>query len=96
MNNKTFSRWHRFDMNGVKYISNTEVDKHPEPLEQEGFTIWKRGTGPHSPEALKNVQEGLRKACLGVPKTPEQKEKYREAAYKRHEKKKMLKNTQGF
>ena len=79
MNNKTFSRWHRFDMNGVKYISNTEVDKHPEPLEQEGFTIWKRGTGPHSPEALKNVQEGLRKACLGVPKTPEQKEKMRQA-----------------
>lgn len=79
MNNKTFSRWHRFDTNGVKHICNCDVFKHPEPLEQDGYTPWRRGTGPHTPEGLKNVQNGLRKACLGVPKTPEQKEKMRQA-----------------
>jgi hypothetical protein len=56
-----------------------DVDKHPEPLQCDGFTEWKRGTGPHSPEALKNIQEGLRKACLGVPKKESTKQKMRQA-----------------
>jgi hypothetical protein len=76
---KHYSRWHRFDNNGVKYIMKCDVDKHPEPLQCEGFTQWTRGTGPHSPEALKNIQEGLRKACLGVPKKESTKQKMRNA-----------------
>lgn len=79
MKDKKYSRWHRFDDNGVKYITQCDVELHPEPLQQEGFTEWRRGTGPHSPDVLLRVQEGLRRACLGVPKTPEQKEKMRQA-----------------
>jgi hypothetical protein len=36
-----------------------------------------RGTGPFEAQALHNVAEGIRRACKGVPKTPEQKEKMR-------------------
>jgi hypothetical protein len=38
-----------------------------------------RGTGPFEAQALKNVTDGLRRACKGVPKTPEQKQKMRDA-----------------
>lgn len=76
---KQYSRWHRYDTNGVKYIIKCDVDKYPEPLNQTGFTEWKRGTGPHSEEALKNVVAGIRKACLGVPKKESTKEKMRQA-----------------
>ena len=77
MKQKSYMRYHRFDTNNIKYIKRFElhevVPSEPEP----GFTAWTRGTGPHSPEALNNVINGVRKACLGVPKTTEQKQKMR-------------------
>jgi hypothetical protein len=75
-----YSRWHRYDTNNIKYITQCDVDKHPEPLSQEGYTDWKRGTGPHSPEAYLNVSAGIRRACLGVAKTEATKQKMREAS----------------
>lgn len=74
-----YSRWHRYDMNNVKYITHCDVDKHPDPINQEGYTNWKRGTGPHSPEAYLKVSEGIRKACTGIAKTETTKEKMRQA-----------------
>jgi len=72
-------RYHRYDQNNTKYIKRFELDNLPNDIAEHGYTVWRRGTGPHNPEALNNVQNGVRKACLGVPKTPEQREKMRQA-----------------
>lgn len=77
MKELNYSRWHRYDMNNVKYIVKCDVDKHPIPLHEEGFTEWRRGTGPHSPVAYQNVANGVRKACKGVPKPQSTKDKMR-------------------
>ena len=45
----------------------------------EGYTEWVKGTGPHSEEAYQKVSEGIRRACKGVPKSAEQKQKMRQA-----------------
>jgi hypothetical protein len=70
-----YSRWHRYDKNNIKYIVRCELDKHPEPLQEENYTEWCRGTGPHSEIGYQNVVSGIRKACSGVAKTPETKHK---------------------
>lgn len=74
-----YSRWHRFDSNGVKYIRQFNIDEVPNPISQDGYTPWKRGTGPHSFETLSNLRTGVQNACKGKPKTKEQKEKMRQA-----------------
>jgi len=78
MKTKSYMRYHRYDQNNVKYIKRFELNETI-PIADVGFTEWIRGTGPHSPEALINVTEGLRRACLGVPKSEEQKQKMRDA-----------------
>ena len=78
MKHKSYMRYHRFDSNHIKYIKRFELGATiPEP--EHGFTPWIRGTGPHDPIALNNVINGVRKACVGIPKSPEQKEKMRQA-----------------
>lgn len=72
-----YSRWHRFDNNGVKHIKRFELNEKPNPISEPGYTDWHRGTGPHSEQALTNLRVAVQKACKGVPKTPEQKEKMR-------------------
>jgi len=72
-----YSRWHRFDSNGVKHIKRFGIEEIPTPLQEQGYTQWTRGTGPHSPEALHNLRIAVQRACKGVPKSPEQKEKMR-------------------
>jgi hypothetical protein len=76
---QTYSRWHRFDTNGVKYIKKFQLNERPNPISQEGYTDWNRGTGPHSAETLHNLTIALQKACKGVPKSKETKEKMRQA-----------------
>ena len=78
MKHKSYMRYHRFDTNNVKYIKRFELNETI-PETEPGYTAWTRGTGPHNQEALNNVRNGVRKACVGVPKTPEQKEKMRQA-----------------
>ncbi len=70
-------RYHRYDQNNVKYIKRFELNEIVPTTADEGFTEWIRGTGPFAPQALHNVAEGIRRACTGVPKTPEQKQKMR-------------------
>lgn len=70
-----WSRWHRFDKNGAKYIRKFGINETPNPLIEPGYTEWRRGTGPLEDEHYKNVTNGVRNACLGVPKTEEQKHK---------------------
>jgi hypothetical protein len=78
MKQKSYMRYHRFDSNNTKYIKRFELGATiPEP--DIGYTPWIRGTGPHHAEALNNVRNGVRKACVGIPKSPEQKEKMRQA-----------------
>lgn len=72
-----WSRWHRFDSNGAKYIKKFELNETPDPLIEEGYTEWKRGTGPMSPEHYKNLTDAVRAFSAGVPKSEEQKEKMR-------------------
>lgn len=72
-------RYHRYDQNNVKYIKRFELNDVVPTVADPGYTVWTRGTGPHSETALINVAEGVRRACLGVPKPPEQREKMRQA-----------------
>ena len=74
----SYMRYHRYDTNNVKYIKRFELGATiPQP--EQGYTEWVRGTGPHDPIALNNVVNGVRKACKGIAKTPECKEKMRQA-----------------
>jgi len=68
----TFTRWHRYDMNGVKHIKRFNLGDTPTTLPDEGYTEWVRGTGDFTDEALNNLRNGIRRACKGVPKPPEQ------------------------
>jgi hypothetical protein len=77
MKTKSYMRYHRYDQNNVKYIKRFELNETVPTDAPLGFTQWIRGTGPHSETALHNVAEGVRRACLGVPKPPEQREKMR-------------------
>jgi hypothetical protein len=74
-----WSRWHRYDSNGIKHIKKFKIDEVPSPLKDEGFTEWTRGTGPLSPQHRQKLAVALRNVCLGVPKSEEQKLKMREA-----------------
>lgn len=77
MKQNSYTRYHRYDNNGVKHIKRFEHNNPPPSIADNGYTVWMRGTGPFEPQALHNVTEGIRRACLGVPKTPEQREKMR-------------------
>jgi hypothetical protein len=79
MKQKSYNRYHRFDMSGNKQIKRFELNEIPTDIADEGYTCWTKGTGPFSEQQLLNVQNGLRSACLGVPKKPETKQKMREA-----------------
>ena len=70
-----YTRYHRYNSEGVKEIRRYDNGTYPPEVAEEGYTTWSRGTGPHSPEALVNVRNGIINACKGVPKTPEQKHK---------------------
>lgn len=73
-----WTMWYRFDKNNVKYIKKFPVDFIPGEIE-EGYTQWKRGTGPLSKLHYEKVKRGIQQACLGVPKSTETKLKMREA-----------------
>ena len=75
-----YQRWHRFDNNGVKYIKNYPMGEKPSTPNDMGFSEWKRGTGPFSPVQLNTLRTAVQKACKGVPKTPEQKQKMSQAS----------------
>jgi hypothetical protein len=66
-----YKRWHRFDAMGKKFIKRFDVDVTPDPLVEPGYTAWVHGTGQLTQEHRANVTNGVRKACLGVPKTEE-------------------------
>ena len=67
------TRWYHIDPDtGKKVIRNFDVDATPgDP--------WKRGTGPHTPEARQKTIIANRKHFKGKPKSEEQKQKMREA-----------------
>lgn len=69
-------RWHRFSSEGTKEIRCFLI-KDPLPPTPEGYTEWRRGSGPMGPAARARVTEGIRRICLGVPKRAEHKEKMR-------------------
>ena len=75
MKTKSYMRYHRYDTNNVKHIKRFELNEVVPTTPEPGYSAWTRGTGPHNPDALNNVQNGVRKACLGIPKSPEQKYK---------------------
>lgn len=72
-----YSRWHRFDSNGIKHIKRFQIEETPHPLTEDGYTSWTRGTGPHSDTALENLRIAVQRACKGVPKSNETKHKMR-------------------
>ena len=72
---KSYMRYHRYDTNNVKHIKRFELNEVVPTIPEQGYTEWVRGTGPHSDSALNNVVNGVRKACLGIPKSVEQKRK---------------------
>lgn len=78
-NTKLYSRWHRYDSKGVKYIKKFPIGIIPENTKQDEFGPWFRGTGPLSDDHYKKVAEAMRKLSLGKPKSPETKSKMRQA-----------------
>lgn len=72
-----WSRWHRYDTVGTKYIKKFGIDEVPTPIVEEGYSEWRRGTGPLEPEHYNNVANAVRAFSKGVPKSPEQREKMR-------------------
>jgi len=75
MKQKKYMRYHRFDQNNVKIIKQFELTETPETINENGFTKWTRGTGKLNEQAYNNLVTGVRKACLGVPKSQSCKEK---------------------
>lgn len=74
-----WSRWYRFDTNNVKYIRKFQIDEIPSPLIEDGYTEWKRGTGPLSPTHYENVANALRRISKGKPKSERTKYLMRQA-----------------
>jgi hypothetical protein len=74
-----WTRWHRFDDAGNKYIKRFENHEDPSDIVDLGYTAWVRGTGPLNDEHYNNVVTAIRAVCQGVPKTDEHKEKMRQA-----------------
>lgn len=72
-----FSRWHRYDTNGVKYIKKFNVDETPNPLVEDGYTPWVRGTGKMKPEHYEKIVSNLLKISQGISKSVETKYKMR-------------------
>lgn len=72
-----WTRWHRFDNNGTKTIKRFELTDNPSLIVEEGYTQWKRGTGPLNEEQYNNVANAVRRLNKGIPKSPEQREKMR-------------------
>lgn len=64
-----WARWHRFDNKGVKYIRKFSVDEIPSPLIEQGFSEWKRGTGPLNTQQYINITTAVRASHLGIPKS---------------------------
>ena len=65
-------RWHRY-VNGKKEVK--DFPPLSTPLEDD----WIKGMGPFSPETLEKLKQANRQ-FLGVPKSPEQKQKMSEAS----------------
>mgnify|MGYP003628413469 CR=1 FL=1 len=70
------SRWHCFNIStDAKMIRRFPVNEKQPIQHNADFTPWKRGTGPHSDEALAKILYNNRKHFKGVPKTDIQKQK---------------------
>ena len=74
-----WTRWHRYDDNGHKYIKRFENDEDPSDIIEKGYTQWSRGTGPLSEDHYKKVCAAIEATCKGVPKSLEHREKMRQA-----------------
>lgn len=72
-----WSRWHRFNEHGTKYIKRFGIDEIPEPLIEHGYTEWRRGTGPLTDQHYDNVVRAIRAFSTGVPKSENTKYKMR-------------------
>ena len=67
------TRWYMFcPQTGKKIIRRFDVDATP-------GAEWKRGTGPHTPEAYAKTVENNRKHFKGKPKSAETRQKMRDA-----------------
>ena len=74
-----WSRWHRFDKNNIKYIRKFKVDEVPNPMIEDGYSEWRRGTGPLSPAHYEKVVASIRKNIAGKPKNNKTKYLMRQA-----------------
>ena len=72
-----YQRYHCYDSNNEKHIRRVELGQTPQQLPDH--TPWVRGTGPHSAEARHNMSLAMKAIFCGVPKSPEQKQKMRDA-----------------
>jgi hypothetical protein len=79
MKKGTTSRWHRFDAQGNKHIRTFPIGEIPDPLKEDCYTPWMKGNGPFSEEGLHNLRVANSQVHGGVPKSPEQREKMRQA-----------------
>lgn len=77
MNGKNlYWKYHCFKDN-IKVLRAFLISRPPEDLPDH--TPWVRGNGPLSPEARERVVTATKLAQTGIPKSPEQREKMRQA-----------------
>ena len=74
-----YARWHRYNIIGKKQSKQFPIDGTPDPIKEVDFTEWKRGTGPHSAEAMVKLRCYAARTA-GIPKSPATKRKMSEAA----------------
>jgi len=73
-----YSRWYRFNtQTNVKYIKKFDIYETPNPLIEDGYTEWRRGTGPLPTNQYNKLVERMVKMSKGVPKPESTKHKMR-------------------
>jgi len=75
-----YNRWHRFStITNEKEVKCFPVGFDATIMNEDGYTGWKPGNGPLSPEQYENLMREINIKVRGVPKSPETKEKMRMA-----------------
>lgn len=71
-----YNRWYRYNLETNKKEIRSFLVGYDASMEyEEGYTFWKMGNGPLSPEAYNNLMAQINTKVKGIPKSPETKAK---------------------
>jgi hypothetical protein len=73
-----YNRWYRFNLNtNEKEIKSFAIGYDASMIHEDGYTGWKMGNGPLSPEQYDKLMAKINVKVRGIPKSAETKEKMR-------------------